>query len=191
MAAASLALPACTASTRHVVPLTARLPDGSPVLVRLRDPETGAIRDQPARAASVPGITWVDPEGRPIADRDIVSIQVKTVDRQRGALQGVVGGLAAGAVIGAVIGASKGDDPPCDSDGWDCFLYVQLSSGDKAAIGAVGLGLIGAALGGAIGAVVGQTSVDTYGAPGAPGGVPTIAVTPTADGASASARWQF
>ncbi len=193
IAVGSLALPACTATTRHGATMTARLPDGSPVTLRVRDPATGVIHEQPARAASIPGVTWLDEDGRPIADRDIVSIEVTTRDRARGALQGVGGGLLAGALVGAAIGLASGDDPPCDADTdkYDCLFYLQFSSGDKAVFGAVGLGLLGAAIGGVLGGVVGQATTDVYGAPASPGTVPAIAVEPTSGGASASARWKF
>lgn len=188
-----LALPACTATTRHAGPLTARVPEGSSVLLRVRDPETGAIREQPAREASIPGVTWVDPEGRPIPDRDVASIQVTTIDRVSGAVRGTLLGLVPGALLGVLVGSSRGNDPPCDqyTDKYGCLFYTQLSGRDKAILWGVGLGFVGTTLGFLIGASAGATSIDTYGAPASAGVMPAIAVTPTADGASASASWHF
>jgi len=63
--------------------------------------------------------------------------------QQRQVGGGLVMGGAAGAGLGIVLGYAAGDDPP----GW-----FALSAGNKAAIGGVFLGMLGAGIGGLMGA---------------------------------------
>ena len=51
-------------------------------------------------------------------------------------------GLLVGAATGAVIGLASGDDPPCS--GWFCWGFTAE---EKAALGAIGLGGLGAVIG--------------------------------------------
>ncbi len=58
-------------------------------------------------------------------------------------LQGLGYGLLVGAATGAVIGAASGDDDPS--------TWFAMSAGEKAAVGAISLGLLGGIVGGVIG----------------------------------------
>jgi hypothetical protein len=89
-----------------------------------------------------------------------------TVTRHgRGALEGAVIGAAVGALAGALVGASQGSDPApvpmcTDLDGGVICTTIGghgLSAGEKAAIGGVGLGVLGGGVGALIGALVGHT----------------------------------
>ncbi len=56
-------------------------------------------------------------------------------------LRGGAIGLLVGAGVGAVIGLASGDDTPC---------WIACTASEKAAIGALGLGIVGAVIGYAI-----------------------------------------
>ncbi len=58
-------------------------------------------------------------------------------------LQGLGYGFLVGAVTGTVIGAASGDDDPSQ--------FFSMTAGEKAAVGAVSLGLLGGIVGGVIG----------------------------------------
>jgi hypothetical protein len=85
--------------------------------------------------------------------------------RGRGAFEGAVIGAAVGALAGTLFGASQPSDPApvpmCTNVDGDMFCTIGgghgLSSGEKAAITGVGLGLTGAAVGALIGWLVGHT----------------------------------
>jgi hypothetical protein len=80
--------------------------------------------------------------------------------RGAGALRGAAIGLGIGAVLGAGVGALSGDDsersycPPYDGFGFGsiCGPLFTFSARDKAVIGGVALGTLGAVLGGIGGA---------------------------------------
>ncbi len=62
-------------------------------------------------------------------------------------------GLLVGAATGAVIGLASGDDPSCSGSGWFCWRFTAE---EKAALGAVGLGGLGAVIGLIAGAASGS-----------------------------------
>ena len=67
-------------------------------------------------------------------------------------LRGALLGLVSGAVAGAAIGLAEGDDPPCPTEaGPLCVFSPRFNAGDKAFISGSFFGLLGGALGYAIG----------------------------------------
>jgi len=108
--------------------------------------------------------TWVNAvSGRPqtVATAEIKTIRFKKSGR--GALQGLGIGLLAGAAAGAIIGLASGDDPPCETDPNDAFGFgrgiceaFRLSAAEKAAAGAVALGIAGMLVGTPTGALIGS-----------------------------------
>lgn len=117
--------------------------------------------DQAVRSATVAAhpteVVLVDDAGRTIRPRHIA--RVSRTNHKRGALDGAAAGAIAGIVIGAAIGAAAGSDP-C-SDPMICIM--PLSAYDKAVLAGGTLGLLGAATGALIGAVIGSTDVYTFG----------------------------
>jgi len=84
----------------------------------------------------------------------------------RGAIDGAVIGAALGVVAGTLFGASRGSDPApvtmCREifDGGTLCTTTgghTLSAGQKAAIGGLGLGVVGGLVGAVMGALVGHT----------------------------------
>jgi hypothetical protein len=87
------------------------------------------------------------------ADSVVVPLRLlQRLDVPRGSRSNFGRGLAIGALSGTVLGAlaglASGDDPPC-GDAWFCWRW---SAGDKAEMGAVGFGVLGAVVGGIAGA---------------------------------------
>jgi len=85
---------------------------------------------------------------------------------RRGAIEGAGIGAAIGAVAGTLFGASRGSDPApvpmCReiADGGTLCTTMgghPLSAGQKAAIGGLGLGVVGGLVGAVMGALVGHT----------------------------------
>lgn len=86
---------------------------------------------------------FTDMEAKELATDEIVRVRIIRKSRF---FPGLGIGLLAGAASGAVLGFISGDDPP----GWFSF-----TAGQKAAMGALGLGLLGAPIGGLAGAIGG------------------------------------
>lgn len=84
----------------------------------------------------------------------VESIRYVSVHPKNSALKGFLIGLGVGASIGALIGYSLGDDEPATSG---FYLFSVLSAEEKAAVGAGGLGLVGALVGGVIGVSSGMS----------------------------------
>lgn len=86
------------------------------------------------------------------------SVIVRVTDERtlRGAGEGILIGAGAGAAAGAVLGLADGDDPPCGDSEW-CFF--NLTAGEKALVGGVLLGGLGAIVGLAVGTVMGSDDV--------------------------------
>lgn len=96
--------------------------------------ENGARTRAPLEA--VQSVRWLSP-GHP---------------RARGALEGLAIGLPGGAVLGALIGFASGGDT-CNPNQ---FCILQFSAAEKAALFAVGLGVVGALVGSIVGASIGH-----------------------------------
>jgi len=101
-------------------------------------------------------IYWRDSEaGEP---RQVSWSQVETItllDHRRGAVEGLGIGLVIGAVLGALVGFLQGDDPEQN--------FVELSAGEKAALGAIVVGAIGGLVGLALGFGDGHKYVYQFG----------------------------
>ena len=93
-----------------------------------------------------------------LAVRDLTRLEVSRRQDTHG-LAGAGIGLLGGAAVGAILGYAAGDDKPSSSQSSSCrnedFCFsgpnFYLTAGNKAAIGAVGLGVVGAAIGGVVG----------------------------------------
>ncbi|HUS27932.1 MAG TPA: hypothetical protein VMZ53_05470 [Kofleriaceae bacterium] len=87
--------------------------------------------------------------------------KVTEVRRGRGAAEGAGIGLAVGAVVGAALGFADGDDECDENSGmWCIFVFT---AGEKAVMGGVVLGGIGAIVGLVAGAATGSKFVYSYG----------------------------
>lgn len=80
-----------------------------------------------------------------ISDIESIAIRRKGTFGRR-----VLVGTLTGFAVGAIIGAASGDDPPCQSGEWCLF---DFSAGEKAMMAGVGLGIIGAGVGAAVGSI--------------------------------------
>jgi len=104
--------------------------------------------------------TWVNAvSGRPqtVATAEIRQIRFKKSGR--GALQGLGIGLLTGATLGGIIGFASGGDPPCKpapNNVLDFCEAFRLSAVEKAAVGAIYLGIAGALVGSPTGALMGS-----------------------------------
>lgn len=74
----------------------------------------------------------------------------------RGAAEGMGIGAGAGALAGVLLGFADGDDPPCGDSEW-CFF--NLTAGEKAVLGGIAFGGLGAIVGLVIGGVAGSDDV--------------------------------
>lgn len=130
------------------------------------------------------------PITRGSAEPTVVLRETTTVSPVRGAIEGGALGVLLGFGVGTVSGIMAGDDPPCveieGNDTWDCLFVVEFTAEEKAGIRGTLLGIGGLITGAMIGALVGHKYVDRYEGP-----APTIAVTPSRDGAQATATWAF
>lgn len=106
------------------------------------------------------------------------------VDRATGAAQGLLIGGLGGATLGTVIGLAKGDDGACSSDVTFCG---HLEAGDKAKLGAAGLGALGAVGGLVVGALVGSRDVYVRDREW----VPLVTASAAPGRAGATASWSF
>jgi hypothetical protein len=81
--------------------------------------------------------------------------RIKETSHARGAGEGLGLGLLLGATIGATVFYASGDDE-CSSDE---FCILQFSAGEKAVIGGIAVGALGAIAGLIVGAATGSTTV--------------------------------
>jgi hypothetical protein len=88
---------------------------------------------------------------------DVAIARIEDTLHGRGALEGLGIGALVGASVGAVLGYADGDDE-CNSDeGQWCIL--TFSAEEKAAFGAIGLGIVGGGIGLVVGALKGSTVI--------------------------------
>ncbi|MCE9577778.1 MAG: hypothetical protein K8W52_31885 [Deltaproteobacteria bacterium] len=104
-----------------------------------------------------------------------------------GAIEGGGLGMLAGAAIGAAAGYSRGDDLPCAPESEPFLACNSHTAGQKAAIGGILFGGLGAVTGLVVGAAIGSREV--YESEDGP--VPRISASVTPGGASATAAWSF
>jgi hypothetical protein len=74
-----------------------------------------------------------------------------SVERKSHGWAGAGIGLVAGAALGAIAGEAAGDDPPQPCDDVGCLFVIRMTANEKAAMGAIGLGLVGTIAGGIVG----------------------------------------
>lgn len=101
----------------------------------------------------------------PLLYEEAVAVSVTNINsisfkRKNAGLRGALIGLGAGALVGIIMGLADGDDPvqPYTGGFGDLFIGIgnalAMTAGEKAAIGAMGGGLLGAGAGAIIGAVI-------------------------------------
>lgn len=166
-----LALVACTSTRKVSRPLTqaqadeisAAAADGE-VALRIASPGLQAPREVQGTRLVLDRekATWQDPSGErrtvPIAALQEIRHSAPGSKRPMGALHGLLFGLGAGVITGGAIGLASGDDQCPPSLDW-CFF--RFSAREKAVLGAVGLGAMGALTGAVIGSLVGaRTAVE-------------------------------
>jgi hypothetical protein len=111
-------------------------------------------------------IEWSDAaSGKRSAPADALrSVQYASPDsRSNGALQGAGLGILIGALTGALIGLASGDDQCSGGGFFGCM--VKFSAGQKAQMGAIGLGVLGGVSGAIIGAIRGHRDEVEFGLP--------------------------
>lgn len=95
--------------------------------------------------------SWIDPAtqtGVKVETREISSI--KFMSRGKGALDGLGIGLLTGALVGITAGLSGGDDPPG---------LFSWTAEEKATIGGIFLGALGALVGLPVGTAAGSSDI--------------------------------
>lgn len=137
-----------------------------------------------ARAEASPaGLVVRTGSGQQIAWSEIRAFE--EVSHGRGLLHGLGFGAAIGATAGIVAGLADGDDP-CEE-----FCILSLTAEEKATLGAIVFGGIGALSGGVIGLLIGSRDRYVIDRRAPAGPVPRVTAAPLPGGGAAQLSWSF
>lgn len=125
--------------------------DATLILTKGRGPKARGVLVSPDSTS------WLDAQTGELRTVPTAEVrEIRIVSHGKGALQGLGIGFLVGALAGAVAGYAGGDDPP----GW-----FSMTAAQKAGIGGVALGGLGALIGPFVGAGVGHRDIYRFEAP--------------------------